>query len=142
MNIRYVYLRRFITQRLLENNIKCKHLSKKKLFELYKNTFNSDHEKDYTNRKDFGIKVDKSFKAKKNSLKKYRKKYKDYLASDQWAKIKIELLEYRGAFCERCGNDNFLQVHHKTYKNVFNEEPEDLEILCKSCHEEEHNIIS
>jgi len=84
----------------------------------------------------------KKVKRKKNKPKinKWKKKYKKYLLSKEWNDIKIDLFEFRGKKCERCGSTNQIQVHHLTYKNVFNEEPEDLEILCKVCHKEEHNI--
>lgn len=69
------------------------------------------------------------------------KKYKEYLKSKEWSIIKIELYNSRGRKCERCGNKNRLHIHHKTYKNIFNEEPSDLEILCSICHEKEHGIV-
>lgn len=69
------------------------------------------------------------------------KKYKEYLKSKAWANIKSELYNSRGKKCERCASKLFLQVHHKTYKNIFNEKPEDLEILCDACHKKEHGIV-
>ena len=68
------------------------------------------------------------------------KEYKDYLKSKEWATIRIELFTIRGKNCERCNSNKNLQIHHKTYKNIFNEEPGDLEILCGGCHEAEHKI--
>ena len=68
-------------------------------------------------------------------------KYIRYLKSEEWAEVKIELLTQRGCKCERCGKETeSLDVHHKTYKNLFNEEPEDLILLCRSCHNFEHGI--
>ena len=66
-------------------------------------------------------------------------KYKDYLKSDDWAQIRIEIITKRKV-CERCGSKNKLQVHHKHYKNIFHEKPADLELLCGICHQKEHNI--
>ena len=42
--------------------------------------------------------------------------------------------------CVKCGNNENLNVHHKTYKHLFDEygHLEDLETLCKECHKEEH----
>lgn len=68
-------------------------------------------------------------------------KYKEYLESPEWAEIKNDLFQIRGRKCERCGSDRFLQIHHKTYIRIFNEEPSDLEILCGGCHRKEHNIV-
>ena len=79
-------------------------------------------------------------KSAKNRKRNWKRKYKKYLLSDEWAQLKIDLFDHRGRECERCGSDKYLQVHHLSYKNIFNEEPEDLEILCKSCHKKEHNI--
>lgn len=95
------------------------------------------------------------------------KSYNDYLLSDVWrerAKIKLEQHPY----CQVCdapkkyravvdykritlkngetklievwgyiGKD--LQVHHKTYRTVGNEDQDDLIVLCKDCHIKEHN---
>lgn len=70
------------------------------------------------------------------------KKYQNYLLSNEWAQLKIDIYEARGRKCEQCGNTRQLHIHHLTYKNIYNEEPEDLIILCKPCHEKEHNIKS
>ncbi len=67
-------------------------------------------------------------------------KYKEYLLSDEWAAIRNDLYTVRGRNCERCGSDKNLQVHHKNYKNIFHEEPSDLEILCNGCHFKEHGL--
>ena len=77
---------------------------------------------------------------KRNYKRNWKKKYKKYLLSDEWAQLKIDLFKYRGKECEKCGETKYLQVHHLSYKNIFHEEPEDLMILCKSCHRKEHNI--
>jgi 5-methylcytosine-specific restriction endonuclease McrA len=74
----------------------------------------------------------------------FKKKYHKYLKSDEWITIKIDLIEIRGSKCERCGNKRepkHLQVHHLTYDNIFNEEPEDLELICGRCHGVEHGKI-
>jgi 5-methylcytosine-specific restriction endonuclease McrA len=68
------------------------------------------------------------------------KEYKEYLNSKEWSEIKLDLYANRGKKCERCRNTKFLQVHHKHYRNIFKEEPEDLEILCNACHKKEHGI--
>jgi len=67
----------------------------------------------------------------------YKEKYYKYLQSPEWADIRFHMLS---AFpkCQRCDSKFGLQVHHKTYKNIFKEEPEDLEVLCKACHRMEH----
>ncbi len=39
--------------------------------------------------------------------------------------------------CNRCGETEFLQVHHRD-RNPFNNAPSNLEVLCIPCHREEH----
>ena len=71
------------------------------------------------------------------------KRYKKYLFSEEWGQIKVDLIQIRGAKCERCKCARLptkLQVHHLTYDRIFNEEPEDLILLCASCHMKEHGI--
>lgn len=70
-------------------------------------------------------------------------KYQAYLKSDEWATIKIELLTMRGYNCEVCGRRfsfSFLHVHHLTYDNLYNEEPEDLQLLCGKDHMKAHGL--
>lgn len=66
-------------------------------------------------------------------------KYKQYLKSKKWAEKKFELFSLRGEKCERCQSEIDLQVHHKNYRTIFNEDLEDLEILCSKCHKAEHD---
>lgn len=68
--------------------------------------------------------------------------YYKYLNSPEWTQLKIDLFEFRGKNCERCGSDFCIEVHHKTYKNLYHEEPEDLEILCRRCHKTHHRRIN
>ena len=73
----------------------------------------------------------------------FKEKYHKYLKSDQWACMKIELLTIRGSICEVCGDKkpaHLLDMHHITYDNLFEEEPEDLQLLCKKHHMQEHGL--
>jgi 5-methylcytosine-specific restriction endonuclease McrA len=70
--------------------------------------------------------------------KRPNNKYQKYLLSKEWAEVKIALYESRGKRCEVCSSQKAIQVHHLTYKNIFKEEPEDLMILCRPCHEAVH----
>lgn len=72
------------------------------------------------------------------------KKYEAYLNSLEWIEMKIDLLQGRGCKCQKCGKPkppNKLQIHHKTYKRIFNELPSDLIILCARCHMKQHKDI-
>jgi hypothetical protein len=73
-------------------------------------------------------------------LTDHQVKYHKYLQSEEWANIKLDLYDNRGKACEICANTHKLQVHHIHYDNIFNEEPDDLIILCSRCHMKEHNI--
>jgi hypothetical protein len=64
--------------------------------------------------------------------------YKKYLLSDKWQLKREKLFDVRGKICERCKSKKDIQVHHKTYKNIFNESLNDLEVLCKRCHMAHH----
>lgn len=71
------------------------------------------------------------------------KEYRDYLDSEEWRELKLDLLMNRGCRCEECFDDkqpNELDVHHKTYERIFNELETDLILLCRRCHRLEHNL--
>ena len=72
--------------------------------------------------------------------KEFKKYYLEYLQSEQWLNIRLDILSIRKN-CERCGSKRKLHVHHKTYKNFGHEEPQDLELLCEKCHQVEHRLI-
>lgn len=82
----------------------------------------------------------RSVKTKQKSKDAFKKRYYRYLKSEKWLKIRLDLYQIRGKKCEVCQSTKCIQVHHLTYKNVFNEEPSDLILLCESCHEKEHGV--
>lgn len=53
--------------------------------------------------------------------------------------LRARLFSVRGEVCERCGYDKreILVVHHKD-RNRFNNNMENLDLLCPNCHAEEH----
>lgn len=69
-----------------------------------------------------------------------RTKYNDYIKSNEWKEKCEKILARDNHQCKKCGSKVDLSVHHKTYKNLFNEKEEDLETLCDKCHKEEHGI--
>lgn len=73
-------------------------------------------------------------------------KYKAYLLSDAWRTLARERLEIDGYTCQCCGcrgtAENPLQVHHLSYKHLFNEDVyADLVSLCKLCHKGIHTMM-
>ena len=63
--------------------------------------------------------------------------YDEYLRSDVWQYKRECALSRAGRKCERCGAKYgvALEVHHLTYERFGNERMDDLEVLCKRCHE-------
>jgi len=64
--------------------------------------------------------------------------YRTYLNSLDWKAKCTRLFQLRGKRCEICNSSYRIHVHHLTYKNIFNEPFEDLQVLCFQCHRKEH----
>jgi 5-methylcytosine-specific restriction endonuclease McrA len=65
--------------------------------------------------------------------------YPSYIASHRWRQNPARLaeLEASGFRCRVCNDDgtgSALEVHHRTYANLFNEQVGDLTALCRTCH--------
>lgn len=61
-------------------------------------------------------------------MKKHIEEYHNYLKSEKWASIREELFKERGRKCERFEKGKCcskIEVHHKTYRSIFNEKLED-----------------
>ena len=67
--------------------------------------------------------------------------YDDYLDSSYWHKVRKKALLAANHRCVRCGSEQFLQVHHRSYCRRFSEHENMhlLEVLCSRCHEQEHH---
>ncbi len=68
-------------------------------------------------------------------------KYDEYIHSAEWATVRTRALRRAQFRCEWCGTKKKLQVHHRSYARLGNESPDDLQVLCKKCHEERHGKI-
>jgi len=65
--------------------------------------------------------------------------YKAYLQTDHWQEFRSYALENLGRVCVDCGaTDVRFEVHHLTYENIWEEQLEDVIILCHSCHMKRH----
>jgi len=64
--------------------------------------------------------------------------YYEYLLSDLWGKRRYAALERADFKCELCGEIDSLEVHHKTYERLGNEDPSDLVVMCNGHHWIEH----
>lgn len=60
--------------------------------------------------------------------------YRAYLASPQWTQKRAEVLGRANGLCEIC-TQVANQVHHLHYRNIGNEQADDLMAVCRECHE-------
>lgn len=77
-----------------------------------------------------------------------RMPYPEYLKSDHWRRIRGAMLIAHSARCQgkKCegfdsywmGSEDYLHVHHVSYRNRGNERFEDLRLICKDCHKDAH----
>ena len=64
--------------------------------------------------------------------------YLKYISSRQWKKVRKQKISEAGGKCEECGATHRLEVHHLTYKRLCCERMEDLQVLCRDCHDKKH----
>ena len=61
--------------------------------------------------------------------------YDAYLASPEWKTRRKIALDHAGHRCQFCNSDKQpLEVHHRTYERIRNEQAGDLTVLCADCH--------
>jgi len=73
------------------------------------------------------------------SPKESESSYKSYIKSDKWRAKSSKAKRKAKRRCQLCGaTDVVLDTHHNTYKNLGHEKPEDLIVLCQSCHTKFH----
>lgn len=61
--------------------------------------------------------------------------YQTYLASREWAILKRQVKARSGGLCERCHFGKHQDTHHLTYERIGHERLEDLQGVCRDCHE-------
>lgn len=67
--------------------------------------------------------------------------YDVYLRSQRWREFRTAMLELADGTCERCGASEHenrllvLDVHHLHYQTLGCEVPDDVQVLCRPCHE-------
>ncbi len=70
--------------------------------------------------------------------------YRDYIRSHEWRERSRRAKAAAGWKCQRCGAQhglgNALELHHRDYSRLGHEEPGDLQVLCRKCHGEIHNL--
>ena len=75
-----------------------------------------------------------------NPISDHKKKYIEYLKSPKWKQKRAEALKRANYHCQLC-DAKATEVHHRTYKRVFNERISDLTALCSKCHEQFHTDL-
>jgi 5-methylcytosine-specific restriction endonuclease McrA len=70
-----------------------------------------------------------------------KSEYRKYLKSPHWLETREAAKERANHFCEECFSTQRLEVHHLTYKNLGREEPNDLKVLCRDCHQAAHDKV-
>lgn len=63
--------------------------------------------------------------------------YREYLESPHWRALSKYFRESVGA-CEECGITDTLNVHHKHYRTLGDEQRNDVRVLCERCHMNTH----
>lgn len=61
-----------------------------------------------------------------------------YLFSEHWKNLRIQAFKEWGRHCHRCPATTRLDVHHLRYRRLYDVTVQDLQILCRKCHEREH----
>lgn len=74
----------------------------------------------------------------RNNQNSHYGKYRNYLRSDEWKRIRTNVLTRDQNTCRICKESPATEVHHLHYDNLFNEPLEDLIAICRACHELEH----
>lgn len=62
-----------------------------------------------------------------------------YLQSAEWQNLKKQRLTIAQHKCEYCDSTHNLHLHHVTYERLTQELLSDVVILCKSCHQRQHD---
>ena len=76
-------------------------------------------------------------------MKKTKSAYLKYLKSDHWQRLRAMALSRDRYRCVRCSSGSCLEVHHKWYRDVWEDaELIDLETLCSVCHGREHEPVN
>ncbi len=66
----------------------------------------------------------------------------EYHDSVYWMAKKVAYNKKHPKICIRCKSSNDITLHHKTYKHLGRESHDDLEYLCRDCHENTHKKLT
>lgn len=75
-----------------------------------------------------------------------KEEYQEYLKSDHWKDLRAEKwrkCRKNGVVrCAICASTDKLETHHLFYRSIYDVATADLRILCSTCHEIAHELIS
>ena len=60
--------------------------------------------------------------------------YQAYLTSPEWEVCRRFMLAFYDHRCAMCNAHENLEVHHRSYANIYSETHRDLIVLCRRCH--------
>jgi 5-methylcytosine-specific restriction endonuclease McrA len=67
--------------------------------------------------------------------------FAEYRKQPEWKVRRVQALTRARYSCQMCSSyDATLDVHHNCYQNYGVERPEDLVVLCRSCHQQFHGV--
>lgn len=67
--------------------------------------------------------------------------YADYLGTAHWHFVRRRTLKQAGYRCQLCNAQVKLDVHHKTYERLGDEDPDDTIAICRKCHRRHHRVL-
>lgn len=67
-----------------------------------------------------------------------REIYESYIHSSTWRNRRKRALELANYKCEKCGCKENLHVHHLSYEHFGDELDNELQVLCRECHQRVH----
>ncbi len=72
-------------------------------------------------------------------IRGHSREYEEVLVSERWRAVRAETIRRAGYRCQARGCGGSLDVHHAYgYRNLGNERPDELQALCRSCHDHVH----
>jgi 5-methylcytosine-specific restriction endonuclease McrA len=99
-------------------------------------------EQDYRDRlkQEYQERIQELAAADERESAEWWKRYTEYLKSPRWKARAAKVLRRDNYLCQACLERTATQVHHLTYKHVFNEPAFDLTSVCETCHKAIHKI--
>lgn len=89
---------------------------------------------------EFLIRVYKEMRTDLDTIQLVSRKvdYHEYIKSPEWRERATQAKERAGWRCQTCnvpGDYSILDAHHRTYERLGHEDPDDITVLCRPCHE-------